>query len=110
MPLYEFRCLNKKCGVVYEALTAYDETEKYKDVKCPDCGGKKKERLMSTCSFSFKNPVGTGVWNSSHDYRFKWNLPRVKKEREAAEKAAKGKKAYNPIDDINKGDNFGKVK
>lgn len=86
MALYDFEC--QKCGKTYEEFTPYDETGKYKSVKCPECGSKKKIKLMTSCQFNFANPVGTDRWNSEatgHDYRFKHNIPKVKAEREMAE-------------------------
>lgn len=103
MPFYEFRC--KKCETVYEERLAYDKTGKYPKVKCPSCKSKSKERLMSSTSFAFGNPVGTDKWTShsqGHDYRFKYNLPNVRAERAAAEASHKGAMPYKPIDDINK--------
>lgn len=89
MPFYEFLC--EKCEQKYEELTSYDESGKYAKVVCPHCGSKKKTKLVSNCNFTFANPVGTDRWNSDssgHDYRFKYNQPRVRAEREAAEKAS----------------------
>ena len=86
MPIYEFIC--KDCNKEYETLTSYDETEKYKDVECPECESKKKLKLVSACRHAFTNPVGTDKWNSGstgHDYRFKYNLPNVINERKNAE-------------------------
>ena len=83
---YDFEC--KKCHHVYDALTEYDETGKYKKLKCPDCGSKSKLKLMSAPSFNFSNPEGTKRWNNvstGHDYRFKHNIPKVKQERAMAE-------------------------
>lgn len=112
MPCYEFEC--KKCKKVYEEITSYDETDKYKGVQCPDCGSKSKRRLMSVCSFQFAQPEGTDRWNSEsggHDYRFHHNLPKVLKERQSAEEASKsGETPYNPINDLDNDNNWGEVK
>lgn len=89
MPMYEFLCL--KCDTLYEELCTYDETEKYKGVKCPECGSKKKTKQVSACSFQFAQPEGTDRWNSEstgHDYRFKTNLPKVIEQRKQAELAS----------------------
>ncbi len=86
MPLYDFEC--KKCKKTYDDLAPYDETGKFPSVKCPHCGSKKKAKLASAVNFTFTNPVGTDRWNSGatgHDYRFKHNIPKVKKERQIAE-------------------------
>jgi putative FmdB family regulatory protein len=98
MPMYDFECL--KCEEAYEEFVAYDATGKYKGVKCPHCGSKRKTKLITACQFAFADPVGTDRWNNSHDYRFKHNIPRVKKEREMAEKLSHmGGNPYGNIDD-----------
>lgn len=87
MPIYDFCC--KKCKIEYDVLAKYDESGKYPDVVCPECGSKKKEKVASVCSFAFTNPVGTARWNNGstgHDYRFKHNIPKVQQEREMAKK------------------------
>lgn len=102
MPLYEFRCKNKKCGQKYEEITAYDETNKYPGVKCPHCGSKRKEKMLSCANFTFAQPVGTDRWNNSHDYRFKHNIPKVQKEREMAQ--AMSHMGANPYGDTSAAD------
>jgi putative FmdB family regulatory protein len=110
--LYEFEC--KKCKKEYEAHSSYDETGKYNSVKCPNCGSKRKNKLISKVNFNFGNPVGTDRWTSDdqgHDYRYKYNLPNVKKQREYAEKHSHvGAAPYENIDDVATGKHFGKVK
>lgn len=102
MPNFEFRC--KECGANYEALTSFDKTGKYRKVACPKCNSKKKERLISAPAFAFANPEGTDVWNSDrsgHDYRFKYNVPKVKQERAMAEALSHmGTDPYGGGDDI----------
>ena len=86
MPTIEFRC--KKCKAEYDTLTSFDKTGKYKNVACPNCKSKSKEKLISVPTFAFAQPEGTDVWNSDssgHDYRFKYNVPKVKQERAMAE-------------------------
>jgi putative FmdB family regulatory protein len=110
MPNYVFEC--KKCGKVYEELTRYDESGKYADVKCPDCGSAKKDKLMTACYFQFAQPEGTDRWNSDstgHDYRYKSKQKSIRKEREAAEKAShmgSSEEIYRPINDLDKGNPF----
>lgn len=112
MPIYNFEC--SKCHKTYEQLTSYDETDEYKDISCPSCGSKKKIKLLSLFSWNFKNPVGTGVWNSDstgHDYRFKHNLPNVAKQREEAQKASHvGTSPYQEINDLDNDNTWGEVK
>ena len=88
MALYDFHC--KKCNQDYDAFAPYDETGKYPSVKCPQCVSKRKLKTVSRgFAFSFTDPVGTDRWHSDatgHDYRFKYNLPKVRMEREFAEK------------------------
>jgi putative FmdB family regulatory protein len=86
MPNYDFLC--GKCQSKYDDLVPYDETGKYKNVKCPDCGSKKKTLMPSVCAFQFAQPEGTDRWNntsSGHGYRFHHNLPKVIEERKQAE-------------------------
>lgn len=86
MATFEFIC--KKCEAKYDEICAFDKTGKYPSVVCPECGSKRKEKLMSCCSFTFAQPEGTDRWNSDsggHDYRFKHNIPKVKAERAMAE-------------------------
>jgi putative FmdB family regulatory protein len=103
MPFYEFQC--QKCNHKYDELCSYDETGKYPDVKCPECGSKKKDKLISNCSFQFAQPEGTDRWNSDstgHDYRFKHNFPKVMKEREKAQQASH--MGANPYGDTSEAD------
>jgi putative FmdB family regulatory protein len=110
MPIYVFQCQSKKCQEVYEVLTKYDKTGKYKSVQCPHCKSKKKKQVAHNISFQFTNPEGTDLWRSSHDYRYQHKLPKAKAERANAEKASKmGSSPYNSIDDLNSGNNFGSV-
>lgn len=86
MPSYSFQC--NKCNKEYSDLVAFDKTDVYPSVECPHCKSKKKTRLMSASAFAFSNPVDTGKWNNGatgHDYRFKHNIPKVKKQRQMAE-------------------------
>lgn len=101
MPLYEFEC--KSCNKQYDEISRYDETGMYEDVECPHCGSKKKDKLVSACNYTFTNPVGTDKWNSEstgHDYRFKYNIPKVKKEREVAEAASHMGSPYDGRDEL----------
>lgn len=107
MPIYPFKC--HKCEEEYDVLVAYDEAGKYESVRCPKCDSDEKTRLVNySVGVQFGNPEGTDKWRS-HDYRFHHNLPKVIKERENAERAAKGN-PYNHIDDVSSGEHFGEVK
>lgn len=112
MPKYDFEC--KKCKCTYEELTSFDETGKYPGVECPECGSKSKVKIMSSCSYSFANPVGTDRWTSDsqgHDYRYKHNIPNVAKQREAAKAASHvGPNPYKEINDFEKDSSWGEVK
>lgn len=98
MPTYEFQCKNCKC--VYDELTPYDETNKYPKVRCPDCGSKRKDKLLSAVNFSFAQPEGTSRWisdSTGHDYRFKHKQKDVRAERAAAQAASKSDSPYSQI-------------
>lgn len=105
MPCYSFEC--KKCQLVYDELTRWDESGKYPDVSCPQCGSAKKEKLISACNFNFAQVQGTDRWNSDstgHDYRFKSKQDGTRLERAAAEKKShmgSGDEIYKKIDDLN---------
>lgn len=86
MPLYEFECI--KCNHNFSDIAQFDEQGVYPNVECPKCNSKEKRKLVSSCCFTFSNPVGTDRWNNGstgHDYRFKHNIPKVKAERAMAE-------------------------
>ena len=85
MPIYEFKC--KKCDIVYEELTGYDKTEKYKGIECPDCGSKSKIKLLSGYGVAFGNPKDTSKWDS-RSYRAGHNHERALGERRMAEAAS----------------------
>ncbi len=53
MPIYEYKC--KKCNNSFEKLVFAGEEE---EVKCPECGNKDVERVMSACSF-MGSSIGT---------------------------------------------------
>lgn len=112
MPRFDFEC--KKCKQIYEEMVSFDETGKYKTVKCPECGSKSKNKLMSAFGFAFGQPQGTGKWlngATGHDYRFQHNLPKVRKERKDAEAASHvGPTPYKHIDDLNNDAVWGEVK
>ena len=52
MPIYEYLCI--KCGHQFEELVMSDEEEK--EVKCPECGSKKRERVFSSFSMNTSDP------------------------------------------------------
>lgn len=86
MPIYEFEC--NECHEAFDDLVPMSKCEKCPDTECPKCHSKNWTKLVSCPSFNFTNPEGTDRWNNSstgHDYRFKHNIPKVKKEREMAE-------------------------
>ena len=45
MPLYEYRC--QACGDEFEILRGLNDKDE--DVKCPQCGAKEAEKLLSAC-------------------------------------------------------------
>ena len=58
MPIYEYRC--KKCNNSFEKLVFAGEEE---DVKCPECGNKDVEKVISAFSF-MGDSVGTCALSS----------------------------------------------
>ena len=44
MPIYEFRCL--RCGHIFELLRLKKESKEV-EMKCPECGSEKVERVLS---------------------------------------------------------------
>lgn len=53
MPIYEYKC--NKCGEKFEALVRWFHSQK--SLKCPNCGDKDIERIIST--FSTDSPCGS---------------------------------------------------
>ena len=107
MPVYDFKC--GKCGKSYEFSAKYDSSGEYPGVNCSYCGSSEKTKMVSCFSFRFGDPVGTDVWNNSHDYRFKHKLPSAVAERKASDERLNGANPYPEIDDLNSC-NFGEVK
>lgn len=94
MPIYKFKCL--KCSVTYEELTDYDETEKYKGVKCPQCKSKRKQRTFDyDIAVTFTNPKESSKWDN-FSYRAGHNMEGAKTcRREAEAKSHMGTNPYN---------------
>ncbi len=94
MPTYRFSCL--KCDESYEELTNYDDTGKYKLVKCPKCKSRKKERVFDyNVAVTFGNPKESSKWDN-FGYRAGHNMEKAKSERREAEKYSHmGANPYN---------------
>ena len=94
MPLYRFKCL--KCSCPYDELTDYDETEKYKGVKCPQCKSKRKRRTFNyDIAVTFTNPKESDKWGS-FTYRAGQNMEDAKAcRRDAEAKSHMGTNPYN---------------
>ena len=83
MPTYRFECL--KCSETYEELTSYDESGKYKSIKCPNCKSKKKrQRYDYDVCITFTNPKESSKWDN-FGYRAGHNMENAKAERRAAQ-------------------------
>ena len=84
MPIYEFAC--KKCDAEYDELCSYDKSGKYSKVKCPECGSKKKEKLMTSrfTSSCGGKPKGTSK-EDSFSYMAGHNMEGAKGLRRHAE-------------------------
>jgi putative FmdB family regulatory protein len=55
MPQYEYECT--QCGKKFEAMQTFEEHDRHEDhdrharLKCPDCGSKKVEQVVSSSVF-----------------------------------------------------------
>jgi putative FmdB family regulatory protein len=114
MPIYNFQC---ECGVTYEELTSFDETDEYPTVSCPECQSTTKDKLISVPSSAiFANPEGTDKWNNSHSYRFGHKFEEAQALRRNAESRSHvGRNPYKDDPtagnaDIESGKYFGEVK
>ncbi len=63
MPIYEYRC--KKCNNTFEKLVFAGEED---DVKCPECGNKDVEKVISAFSFMGTAGIGTCASNPSKGF------------------------------------------
>lgn len=113
MPLYEFEC--KKCTKQWEEITKYDEKGKYPGVQCPDCGSKKKTKIMTRAPHAmFANPRESSKWDN-FSYRAGKTMEEAKDcRRNAEEKSHMGADPYHGAAqvaaDINNDANWGAVK
>ena len=87
-----------KCSESYEELTSYDETNKYKGIKCPHCKSKRKERTFDyDITAIFSNPKESSKWDN-FGYRAGFNMDKAKSDRRAAE--GKSHMGSNPFGNI----------
>jgi putative FmdB family regulatory protein len=56
MPTYDYKC--KECGKVFEVLHRFSDYDK--EIKCPNCGSDKTERIFSAPQISGETVVGFG--------------------------------------------------
>jgi len=56
MPTYDYKC--KECGRVFELFRHLSELDE--EVKCPDCGSEKTERLFSIPYIEGETVAGSG--------------------------------------------------
>jgi putative FmdB family regulatory protein len=45
MAYYEFKCT--ACGTVFTRQESFEEHERHKQVKCPECGSQRVERIWT---------------------------------------------------------------
>lgn len=102
MPFYEYKC--KSCDKTVEMFCSMQEKEsKLAELKC-ECGKpiSANDESLGAAGYAFADPIGTDRWVSDshgHDYRFKYNLPNVLREREMAERNSHmGKTPYGCVD------------
>ena len=107
--MYDFKC--SKCTNIWEELCDFDNKGRYKGVQCPHCGSKRKTRLITGLPvIKFTDPKGTSKMDNT-EWAWGYNLEKAQNERRAAEAASHmGTNVHVPIDDLNNGDYFGKVK
>ena len=67
MPNYDFEC--KKCKETYNEIVPYDETGKYKGVKCPHCGSKSKIKLKNE---EINEEINNEINNETNNWNKYW--------------------------------------
>jgi DNA-directed RNA polymerase subunit RPC12/RpoP len=109
MPTYVFQC--GKCKKNFTDICSFDPTGKYKDSACTHCNSKKKKMMPTAAQIKFSTPQDTSKWDN-FSYRAGYNLDSAQDLRKQAEVASHmGREPYaDGIDDVNRGDLFGKVK
>jgi len=56
MPAYDYKC--KECGKVFEVFRRFSELDE--EVKCPNCGSEKTERVFSIPHIEGETVAGSG--------------------------------------------------
>lgn len=56
MPTYDYKC--KECGKVFEVFRRFSDYDK--EMKCPNCGSDKAERIFSVPQISGETVTGFG--------------------------------------------------
>jgi len=56
MPAYDYKC--EECGKVFEVFRRFAELDE--EVKCPDCGSEKTERVFSIPHIEGETVAGSG--------------------------------------------------
>lgn len=56
MPTYDYKC--KECGKVFEVFRRFSDYDK--EIRCPDCGSEKSERVFSIPQISGETVTGFG--------------------------------------------------
>jgi hypothetical protein len=109
MPTYVFQC--GKCKKNFTDICSFDPTGKYKGTTCTHCNSKKKKMMPTAAQIKFSTPQDTSKWDN-FSYRAGYNLDSAQDLRKQAEVASHmGREPYaDGIDDVNRGDLFGKVK
>jgi putative FmdB family regulatory protein len=57
MPAYDYKC--KECGKVFEVFRRFSDYDK--EIKCPNCGSDKAERIFSVPQISGETVTGFGL-------------------------------------------------
>jgi len=66
MPIYEYRC--RKCGEIFEKIQKMGEDGV--SLKCPYCGGKKPEKILSGFSSSKGSESSSSCGSSGGSSKF----------------------------------------
>lgn len=100
MPEYSFRCSKKKCSYEFEEICSFSDFDNnFVDVKCPECGKKKPNKIFVV---NRVHSVGGSDKMNNFEYAAEKNMERAQIESHTAreEAAKKGINSYNNLPDF----------